>query len=122
LNYEARSLRKLGPNCRLKYEGEAGPSEGAEGEEPVPAYPMNHRSREATHSRTERSRQRGNDKNTAYNVKAGITMRIVKNLKIFDVHRGMPNSKTIGTSIKFYLQSGGMPIKIFPRQYVTFYL
>jgi hypothetical protein len=87
-----RSPRELGPNCQLKYEGEAGPSEGAEGEEPVPAYPMNRQSREATHSRTERSRQRRNDKNTASNVKAGITMRKVKNFKIFNVHRGMPNT------------------------------
>jgi hypothetical protein len=61
---------------------------------------MNCRCREATHSRTERSRRKGKMiKNVDYNVAAGTTMRKVKNFKIFDAHRGMPNTGPRGKTI-----------------------
>jgi hypothetical protein len=60
-------------------------------QKPVPVYPVYwYKQRPRTRVRKEAVR-RGNDKNIAYNVKAGTTMRKVKNFKIFDAHRGMPN-------------------------------
>jgi hypothetical protein len=58
--------------------GRAGPPEGAEGEEPVRVYPTYwYKQRPHTRVRKEAVR-RGNDKNIAYNVKEGTTMRKVK--------------------------------------------
>jgi hypothetical protein len=59
--------------------GEAGPPEGAEGEEPVRVYPMSRRNREATHTHTEGSRQNGIRFKRRFNVKAGTTLHGVKN-------------------------------------------